>query len=99
ASFQEAVIKPLVANTEKAINEYEIKSLSLAGGVAANSALRESFIELSKRYNKKVVIPGLEYCGDNAAMIAYRGVKLFEAGERHNLKFSPFPGLTAENFI
>jgi N6-L-threonylcarbamoyladenine synthase len=99
ASFQEAVIKPLIANTEKAINEYEIKSLSLAGGVAANSGLRESFIELSKKYNKKVVIPKFEYCGDNAAMIAYRGAKLFEAGERHNLKYSPFPGLTSENFI
>ena len=99
ASFQEAVLKPLIANTEKALNEYQVKSLSLAGGVAANSALRNSFIELSKKYNKKVVIPKLEYCGDNAAMIAYRGAKLFEAGERHNLKFSPFPGLTSENFM
>ena len=99
ASFQEAVLKPLIANTEKALNEYQVKSLSLAGGVAANSALRDSFIELSKKYNKKVVIPKLEYCGDNAAMIAYRGAKLFEAGERHNLKFSPFPGLTSENFM
>ncbi len=99
ASFQEAVIKPLITNTERALNKYEIKSLSLVGGVAANSALRESFIELSKSFNKKAVIPKLEYCGDNAAMIAYRGAKLFEAGERHNLKFSPFPGLTSENFI
>ena len=99
ASFQEAVIKPLILNTEKALNKYEIKSISLVGGVAANSVLRDSFIELSDRYNKKVVIPKFEYCGDNAAMIAYRGAKLFEAGERHNLKFSPFPGLTSENFM
>ena len=99
ASFQEAVIKPLIANTERALNEYKVKSISLVGGVAANSALRESFIDLSERYNKKVVIPKLEYCGDNAAMIAYRGAKLFETGERHNLKFSPFPGLTPENFM
>ena len=99
ASFQEAVIKPLILNAERALNAYKIKSLSLVGGVAANSALRKSFIELSERYNKKAVIPKLEYCGDNAAMIAYRGSKLFEAGERHNLKYSPFPGLTSENFI
>jgi N6-L-threonylcarbamoyladenine synthase len=99
ASFQEAAIKPLIANTEKALNEYEVKSVSLVGGVAANSALRGSFIELSVKYKKKVVIPKLEYCGDNAAMIAYRGAKLFEAGEKHNLKFSPFPGLTSENFM
>jgi N6-L-threonylcarbamoyladenine synthase len=99
ASFQEAVIKPLILNAERALNDYKIKSLSLVGGVAANSALRKSFIELSERYNKKAVIPKLEYCGDNAAMIAYRGAKLFEAGEKHNLKYSPFPGLTSENFI
>ena len=98
ASFQNAVIKPLILNTEKALTEYNVKSISLVGGVAANSALRESFLELAKKYNKKVIIPKLEFCGDNAAMIAYRGLKIFEKGERHNLNYSPFPGLTSENF-
>jgi tRNA N6-adenosine threonylcarbamoyltransferase len=98
ASFQNAVIKPLIANTEKALNEHNVNSISLVGGVAANSALREAFIELSKKYNKKAIIPKLQYCGDNAAMIAFRGLKLFEAGERHKLNYSPFPGLTSENF-
>ncbi len=98
ASFQNAVIKPLIANTEKALMEHNVNSLSLVGGVAANSALRESFIELSKKYNKKVIIPRFEFCGDNAAMIAFRGLKLFEAGERHNLNYSPFPALSSENF-
>ena len=98
ASFQNAVIKPLILNTEKAINEYNVNSISLVGGVAANAALRESFIELAKKYNKKVIVPKLEFCGDNAAMIAYRGLKIFEKGERHNLNYSPFPGLTSENF-
>ncbi len=99
ASFQNAVIKPLILNTEKALTEYNVKSISLVGGVAANSSLRESFIELAKKYNKKVIIPKLEFCGDNAAMIAYRGLKIFEKGERHHLNYSPFPGLTSENFI
>ena len=99
ASFQEAVIKPLVGNTEKALKEYEVKSISLVGGVAANAALRGAFIGLSEKYNKKVIIPKFEYCGDNAAMIAFRGVKLFEAGRRYNLNFSPFPGLSSENFM
>ena len=98
ASFQNAVIKPLILNTEKALTEYNVKSISLVGGVAANSSLRESFIELAKKYNKKVIIPKLEFCGDNAAMIAYRGLKIFEKGERHHLNYSPFPGLTSENF-
>ena len=98
ASFQNAAIKPLIANVEKALKEINVKSISLVGGVAANSALRESFVKLAEKYNKKVIIPKFEYCGDNAAMIAYRGQKLFEAGERHNLTYSPFPGLTPENF-
>ena len=98
ASFQSAVIKPLIANTEKALLEHNVNSISLVGGVAANSALRRSFIELSKKYYKKVVIPGIEFCGDNAAMIAFRGLKQFEAGERHDLNYSPFPGLSPENF-
>jgi tRNA N6-adenosine threonylcarbamoyltransferase len=98
ASFQNAAIKPLIANVEKALKEINVKSISLVGGVAANSALRESFVKLAEKYNKKVIIPKFEYCGDNAAMIAYRGQKLFETGERHNLTYSPFPGLTSENF-
>ena len=98
ASFQNAVIKPLIATTEKALQEYNVNSISLVGGVAANSALRESFIELSKKYNKKVIIPQLEYCGDNAAMIAYRGLKLFENGFHYGLDYSPYPGLTDESF-
>jgi N6-L-threonylcarbamoyladenine synthase len=98
ASFQNAVIKPLIASTEKALMRHNANSLSLVGGVAANSALRESFIELAKKYNKKVIIPRFEFCGDNAAMIAFRGLKQFEAGERHSLNYSPFPGLSLENF-
>jgi tRNA N6-adenosine threonylcarbamoyltransferase len=99
ASFQEAAIRPLISNTERALNEYNVNSISLAGGVAANSALREYFINLAKKYNKKVIIPRLEFCGDNAAMIAYRGLKLFEAGEKYDLNFSAFPGLSSENFM
>ena len=99
ASFQKAVVKALIKNTKKALDNYDIKSLSLAGGVAANKALREEVISLGNQYNKKVVIPDFEYCGDNAAMIAFRGLKLFEAGKKFDLSYSPFPGLTNEHFL
>ena len=98
ASFQKAVVKALIKNTQKALNNYEVKSLSLAGGVAANKALREALINLGKQHSKKVVIPAFEYCGDNAAMIAFRGLKLFEAGKKFDLSYSPYPGLSNKHF-
>ncbi len=93
ASFQNAVIKALVKNTEKALRNYDVKSISLVGGVAANKALRNALTNLAEKYGKKIVIPRFEFCGDNAAMIAYRGSKLHEAGAKYKLDFSPFPGL------
>lgn len=98
ASFQEAVLKPLIINAEKSIEEYEVNSLCLVGGVAANKKLRNLFLDLGTKHNKKVVIPKFEYCGDNAAMIAYRGLKMYENGISHSLNFSPFPGLKENQF-
>ncbi len=98
ASFQKAVIKALLKNTEKALKEYKVNSISLVGGVAANKNLRDAITELGLKFNKKIVIPKLEFCGDNAAMIAYRGLKQFENGKIDNLKFSPFPGLSDRHF-
>jgi tRNA N6-adenosine threonylcarbamoyltransferase len=98
ASFQEAVLKPLIINTEAAIKDLKVNSICLVGGVAANKNLRNLFLDVGKKYNKKVVIPKFEYCGDNAAMIAYRGLKIFENGISHSLNFSPFPGLKENQF-
>ncbi len=98
ASFQNAVVKALIKNTEKALKEFEIKSISLVGGVAANKSLRDSITNLGTKYNKKVVIPKFEFCGDNAAMITFRGKKIFESGQKFNLSYSPYPGLPENQF-
>ena len=98
ASFQKAVVKALTQKVEKALNQFQVKSISLVGGVAANEQLRKSFEDLSSKYNKKLVIPSLEFCGDNAAMIAFRGMKLYEYGLVNDLDFSPYPGLTPQHF-
>lgn len=98
ASFQNAVIKALTQTTNKALKNFEVKSISLVGGVAANGALRDSLTQLADKYNKKIVIPRLEFCGDNAAMIAFRGAKLFEAGANFGLNYSPYPGLSLNHF-
>ncbi len=98
ASFQNAVVKALIQNTEKALKNYSVNSVSLVGGVAANKALRNSMVDLADRYKEKIVIPRLEFCGDNAAMIAFRGAKLYESGYTSELNYSPFPGLSREHF-
>ncbi len=98
ASFQKAVIRALIRNTEKALNNFDVKSVSLVGGVAANSVLRDAVIGLSKKYDKKIIIPRFEFCGDNAAMIAFRGQKIYEAGKKFDLSYSPFPAIPEEHF-
>ncbi|HEX2960293.1 MAG: tRNA (adenosine(37)-N6)-threonylcarbamoyltransferase complex transferase subunit TsaD [Bacteroidota bacterium] len=98
ASFQRAVIKALVRNVEKALKEYKVNSLSLVGGVAANKALRDAMAEAASKYRKKLVIPDFIYCGDNAAMIAYRGQRLFQNGNKYSLDYNAFPGLPSNTF-
>ncbi len=98
ASFQDAVVRALGKKVEKAIKNYDVKTLSLVGGVAANKIIRNKLSELAKKYNKKLVIPDIEFCGDNAAMIAYRGGKLFENNIVSNLTANAFPALPKDVF-
>ncbi|HEX2787661.1 MAG TPA: tRNA (adenosine(37)-N6)-threonylcarbamoyltransferase complex transferase subunit TsaD [Ignavibacteria bacterium] len=68
ASYQEAIVKMLFNKTLSAAKEYKIKNIAIAGGVSANSRLKEKFDELNKSgYN--VQIPSIQFTMDNAAMI------------------------------
>ena len=78
ASFQKAAVDYLVTKTVKAAKEYQPKSVVLAGGVAANTLLRE---ELHKKFGKNLFIPPVELCTDNAAMIAGLGYQHFKVGK------------------
>ena len=98
ASFQDAVVRALGKNVEKAINNYNVSSLSLVGGVAANGAIRNRMVELGEKYNKKFIVPDIEFCGDNAAMIAYRGSKLYENNIISDLTANAFPALPKDVF-
>lgn len=98
ASFQKAVVNALIQNTERALENYDVKSISLVGGVAANAKLRNEITMLSKKYGKKIIIPSFEFCGDNAAMIAFRGKSLFETGRQDSLNAKPYPSL-GENYF
>ncbi len=93
ASFQSAVIRALIQKTEKAVNNFDVNSICLVGGVAANESLRNYFLQLGETYNKKVVIPKLEYCGDNAAMIAFRGYSMATNNLLDSVSDKPYPNL------
>lgn len=70
ASFQAAVIDVLVGKTIKTLNKYSVKSIMVAGGVSANTALKDTLAERAQEYGLPFFAPELKYTGDNAAMIA-----------------------------
>ncbi len=73
ASFQEAIVDVLVTKTIMAAKKFNINKILVSGGVAANSRLREVFIDRAKSENVEVFIPPLSLCLDNAAMVACLG--------------------------
>ena len=64
------LVEMLLDKFTLAIKKYRVKDISICGGVAANSSLRKEINKLSEKHNLKVHIPEMEYCTDNAAMIA-----------------------------
>lgn len=81
ASFINAVVNSLCENTEKAMNEYNEKTLVLAGGVSANSVLRGRMETLAKEKGWDLYLPDLSLCGDNGAMVGAQGYFEFLKGK------------------
>ncbi len=90
-SFENIVIKTLTKKTMKAIEEYKVKELLIAGGVSANSGIREAFDKLCSEKGIKLVVPNLSYCTDNGAMIAAAGYYYYKKGlfSDYSLKINP----------
>ena len=82
AAFQESVADVLSAKTVQAAQDHSVSQIVVAGGVAANSALRARVLE---RAAVPVRLPALKYCTDNAAMIASAGFFRYRAGARSDL--------------
>lgn len=72
-SFQNSVMDVLIDKTKKAANEYNVNQVIVVGGVAANKTLRQRINEAIK--DKEILIPKMEYCTDNAAMIGAAAFK------------------------
>ena len=83
ASFQQAVIDVLSKKIKKAVEASGRSDVIIAGGVAANKALRSGIKDLESSLGIKVYYPSLKYCGDNAAMIAYVGSLRSSDGENN----------------
>ena len=90
ASIQSRIISILLNKLKKAAAETGIKEVCVAGGVSANSGLRNGLTEMGVRNGWNTYIPAFEYCTDNAAMIAITGYYKFLNGEfdRLNVKVS-----------
>jgi len=80
ASFQQAVVDCLVDRTALALRNTDAPALVVAGGVAANQAIRSALADLAAREGRAFSVPPAWLCTDNAAMIAWAGVERFAAG-------------------
>lgn len=81
-SFQSRVVEILTKKTMRALKEYNVKNLIVAGGVAANSGIRSKLKELCEEEGINLTVPALKYCTDNAAMIAAAGYFAYKLGRR-----------------
>ena len=95
-SFQETAVGILVKKTKRALKEYGVKQLLLAGGVSANSGLRKALEEICKELDVELLKPEIKYCTDNAAMIGAAGYYAYLRGDIADFSLNPEPGLDLE---
>lgn len=91
ASIQHTIIDILLNKLKKAARQNNISRIAIAGGVSANSGLREALYKLEKELGWKVFIPEFEFCTDNAAMIAITGYYKYTRQEYTHQGVAPLP--------
>ena len=97
-SFQDVAIGMVLDRAKKAAIEYGVKEVVLAGGVSANSYLREEIQKIMKELNIKTIIPPMWCCTDQAAMIAKVADKLYKRKLFADLNLSVDPNWRIEDY-
>ena len=90
ASLQKTIVDILMAKLLKAANNLNINEITMAGGVSANSGLRDAFVKYSQKYGWNIHIPKFAYTTDNAAMVAITGYYKYLTGEFCGKDITPF---------
>ena len=90
ASLQRTVVEILMHKLIKAAKDLHIRQVAVAGGVSANTALREAFVRYGEESGSKVFIPPFAYTTDNAAMVAMAGAFGYAAGVRSPIDAAPY---------
>lgn len=85
AAVQLSIVETLTAKALRALEETGLDTLVVSGGVSANRSLRERLAEAARRQGARVYYPRIEFCTDNAAMIAVAGLARLEAGQHDGL--------------
>jgi tRNA N6-adenosine threonylcarbamoyltransferase len=92
ASFQRAAVRALTIKAKRALESHpDLKSIIIGGGVSANTRVRGDFATLAEESSCTLHIPDMQYCVDNAAMIAALGSVMFESGHADDLSLAATP--------
>lgn len=94
ASLQYTVIEILMKKLRLAAKELKIKHVAVAGGVSANTGLREAFVDHARRYGWSIYIPKFAYTTDNAAMVAMSGHYNYLEGRQNEMDTVPYARVT-----
>jgi len=89
ASVQHTIVQILLKKLAKAVQQTNVKQVCIAGGVSANSGLRNGLMELGQKRGWRTFIPDFSYCTDNAAMIAITAYHKFQKGDFASLSVNP----------
>jgi len=98
-AFQKATAETLSIKCKRALQQTGLKTLVIAGGVSANSKIREELLKMTKKQQATLFFPRLEFCTDNGAMIAYAGCQRLLAGQTENLEINCKPRWPIDSLI
>jgi len=90
-AFQRAVAETLSIKCKRALQQTQLKTLVVAGGVSANREIRQYLLQMVSKEGAKIHFPRPEFCTDNGAMIAYAGCQRLLAGQTQNLEIFARP--------